>query len=42
VSKAALNEMSRLQKIEEQFPIKIEQYLQTEVTLAMFIVKKPF
>ncbi|CAF5025260.1 unnamed protein product, partial [Rotaria sp. Silwood1] len=30
VSKPALNEMSRLNKIEEQYPIKIEQYLKNE------------
>ena len=31
MSKVARNEMHRLQKIEEDYPIKIEQYLTTEV-----------
>ncbi|CAF3269751.1 unnamed protein product [Rotaria socialis] len=30
VSKPALNEMYRLQKIEQEYPIKIEQYLETK------------
>ncbi|CAF5026877.1 unnamed protein product, partial [Rotaria socialis] len=30
VSKPALNEMLRLQKLEENYPIKIEDYLRTE------------
>lgn len=32
VSQSALNEMSRLRNIEEQYPIKIQEYLRTEVT----------
>ena len=35
MSKAALGEMCRLQEIEQQYPIKIEEYLRTEV---IFIV----
>jgi hypothetical protein len=37
VSKVARNEMHRLHKIEEDYPIKIEQYLTTEVNSLLLI-----
>jgi hypothetical protein len=31
--------MNRLQKIEQEYPIKIEQYLGTKVTIRIYIIQ---
>ena len=38
VSKVALEEMNRLEKIEKEYPIEIEQYLGTQVNIFFFCV----